>query len=848
MRGLGAVAQEDHRAGCLRAPRGAQDWAPRCTLPPRAAALARSPFRPYDWVMHRGRSILVAYFVLGAYAVCAQATLLREVQVLVFGSELSWGLVLGFWLAGVAGGAAVGGRVARSPGRALAGLVTSGLAMPLLLAGMVVALRLVRGVLDVAPGEYVSPAATAVVTLLGTAPVSVWVGLAFPSASVLLARGAEDGPGRARAVGWVYLCESLGALVGGALFSFVLVRQVPVAGGVGPAGAMTIALVGGAVMALALDALLRREVPVGWPRFVPVLVALALAAVVAAGGARRLDRATVRERWQTFARRLDLVHSCDTPYQNVAIGRLQNQFSLYTNGMVDATWPDHAEAAAHAHLLACQHPDPRRMLVLGGGADGLLKELRRYGPERLDFVTLDRRRLQAMQDHLAEPDRDALQAIGAGVHFADARRFVKRAAREGRRYDLVVLAAPEPASTLEARLYTREFFEQAAAAMADDGVLVFELATPVGYWSEEPAAYAGSILEPLAEVFPDVMLTFGSPMVCFAARRKGVLTADPDVLARRYEARGVASPYFDPLWFLGATDMLDAEKRRQVRAALAAHRPAFVNTDARPVAAFYHVRYWLAQSEAAHAGPEAPAEHRADVLGALLHLRLEWVLAAVAAGTVLAAGLGLFGKARGLRRAAVLWSVGTTGFAAMALEIVLLYTFQTLYGYVYSMVGLVIGVFMFGLVVGSLAMNRRLGRLRAAGRTGPGLPTVAALDLALAVFAAGLLVGVGLLRRWSADVPVQVVTFALVGVSGLLGGLVFPLAAAVSLREKGSRTGRAAGAIDAADHLGGCVGALVTGTVLVPVLGLAGACLTVVAMKVLSAGLAGVACRAGRPS
>jgi spermidine synthase len=266
------------------------------------------------------------------------------------------------------------------------------------------------------------------------------------------------------------------------------------------------------------------------------------------------------------------------------------------------------------------------------------------------------------------------------------------------------------------------------------------------------------------------------------------------------------------------------------------------------VAAFYHVRYWLAQSEADHAGPEAPAEHRADVLGALLHLRLEWVLAAVAGGTILAAGLGLVGRARGLRRAAVLWSVGTTGFAAMALEIVLLYTFQTLYGYVYSMVGLVIGVFMFGLVVGSLAMNRRLGRLRAAGRTGPGLATVAALDLAVAVFAAGLLVGVGLLRRWSADVPVQVVTFALVGVSGVLGGLVFPLAAAVSLREKGSRTGRAAGAIDAADHVGGCAGALVTGTVLVPVLGLAGACLTVAAMKVLSAALAGVSSRTGRKS
>ena len=787
------------------------------------------------------RPILVAYFVLGGFAVWAQATLLREVQVLVFGSELSWGLVLGFWLAGVAGGAAVGGRLARSVRGALAGLVTAGLAMPLLLAGTVVGLRVARSLAGVGPSEYVGPGAMVVLALAGTVPVSVWVGLAFPLASALVARDASDPAERARAVGWVYLAESAGALAGGTLFSFVLVGKV---------GATALALGGGALLALALDGVLRKESLAGFARFVPILFAVALAGACAFGLTAYLDRETVARRWRTFAGGLDLVTSADTPYQNVALGRLDGQFSLYANGMVDATWPDHAQAAVEAHLVACQHPDPQRILVLGGGEDGLLKELLRHRPRRIDFVVLDARRLAMVRDHLPPADRTVLMTLAAEghVHFADARRFVKRAAARGARYDLVVHAGPEPASTLEARLYTREFFRELAAAMADDGVLAFRLSAPVGYWSEEPAAYVGSVLTPLGAVFPETMLTFSAPVHVFAARRTGVLTASGEVLAERYTARGVGSPHFDPLWFEGATELLDAEKRAKTREALAAHPPAFVNTDSQPVAAFYHMRYWLAQSEAAHTGPQAPAEHRADVLGALLHLRLWWMLAAVALATGVVAWFGAAGRAGGLGRVAVLWSVGTTGFSAMALEIVLLYTFQTLYGYVYSMVGLVIGVFMFGLVVGSLAMNRRLRRAREAGRPGPGLPTVAALDVALVVFAAGLILGVALLRRWTADVPVQVVTFALVGVSGVLGGLVFPLAAAVALREKGSRTGRAAGAIDVADHVGGCAGALVTGTVLVPILGLTGACVTVIAMKALSAGLAGAASRAGRQS
>jgi len=88
-----------------------------------------------------------------------------------------------------------------------------------------------------------------------------------------------------------------------------------------------------------------------------------------------------------------------------------------------------------------------------------------------------------------------------------------------------------------------------------------------------------------------------------------------------------------------------------------------------------------------------------------------------------------------------------------------------------------------------------------------------------------------------------------VAVAGILGGLVFPLAAAVALKERDTTTGRTAGAIDAADHLGACVGALATGTLLVPVLGVSGACLVVVAIKALSAVHVGVAATAvWRPS
>ncbi|MGB2997956.1 MAG: hypothetical protein WBC59_04880 [Phycisphaerae bacterium] len=792
--------------------------------------------------MVRRTTVIALYFFLGAYAVCAQATLLREAQVLLFGSELSWGLVLAFWLAGVAFGAQAAGRSLKRVRRPWLFFAASGLAMPPFLAAAIVFLRLARPLLGIGAGEYVGLGDMIWVALVATVPVSVWIGSAFPAASAILGRSlaptrpAASASERARSVGWVYLTESAGALVGGALFSFVFVVHLD---------AFAMAVGGGAVLAAAVAGLVSTHARWRPAALLVLACAVVHAALVLSGVTDWLNVKTVRWRWQTFAPGLELVRSEDSKYQNLAVGRLGDQFSLYTNGTVAATWPNHFDLAIEAHLAACEQPAPRRMLLLGGGLEGLAKELLRYRPDRLDVVTLDRDLVRLVLAHLDEPDADAASRLSGHIHYADARRFVKRAARDGERYDLVILAAPEPASTLEARLYTEEFFAELARAMSDDGVLAFSLTASVGHWGPEVAAYVGSIVFPLEQVFPDVLLTFGNPMRIFAAKREGVLAKTGAALAERCRSRRIESPYFKPLWFEGASDLLDPEKRAAVRRALEARMPQYFNTDEQPAAALYHMRLWLATSKAAHAGPEAPAERPTDILGSLLRLKFEWVTAVILGATVLAATLSLLGGRRGLRQTALLWSVGTTGFASMALEIVLLYTFQTLYGYVYSMVGLVIGIFMFGLVVGSWLMNRRLrsaaGRERPGERSrAPGLRTVLALDLAVTVFAAALVLVLAVLRASVADWPVQVATFALVGISGVLGGLVFPLAAAVALREQAS-TERVAGAIDAADHVGACAGALVTGVVLVPVLGISGTCLVVATMKVLSSLFVGAA-------
>ena len=115
-----------------------------------------------------------------------------------------------------------------------------------------------------------------------------------------------------------------------------------------------------------------------------------------------------------------------------------------------------------------------------------------------------------------------------------------------------------------------------------------------------------------------------------------------------------------------------------------------------------------------------------------------------------------------------------------------------------------------------------------------GIATLWKFDLAIALFAAAVPAVLFLLDPLSC--PAWVVEWSvmlLVLASGVLGGSIFPLSANIVLGEK-RETGRAAGSVDAADHVGACIGALITGVILLPAIGIRNTCFVLCLLKLLS--------------
>jgi spermidine synthase len=160
--------------------------------------------------------------------------------------------------------------------------------------------------------------------------------------------------------------------------------------------------------------------------------------------------------------------------------------------------------------------------------------------------------------------------------------------------------------------------------------------------------------------------------------------------------------------------------------------------------------------------------------------------------------------------------VAATGFTLIALQILLLLAFQFIYGYVYHQLTILIAMNMAGIAVGSWLGIRRVS-------LSDRLPfsAMATNQILLALSAPALIFIIALLANISGTattwLTAQCIFPALAALSGILGGYQFPIASQIYLHD--SSGSDKLGTLYAIDLLGGCVGALLVSTYLIPVFG-----------------------------
>lgn len=151
-------------------------------------------------------------------------------------------------------------------------------------------------------------------------------------------------------------------------------------------------------------------------------------------------------------------------YDSQAFGRL-----LVHDQVIMASESD--EANYHemiVHVPLCVHPEPRRVLVIGGGDGGTVRELLKH--TRVDSIHLceiDAAVVEVCRQHFPIM-AGSLDDPRVTCHFEDGAAFVA-----GRKncYDLILVDSSDPIGPAE-RLFQEGFYRDLSAALRSDGMVV----------------------------------------------------------------------------------------------------------------------------------------------------------------------------------------------------------------------------------------------------------------------------------------------------------------------------------------------------------------------------------------
>ena len=128
------------------------------------------------------------------------------------------------------------------------------------------------------------------------------------------------------------------------------------------------------------------------------------------------------------------------------------------------------------HPAALSHPEPKKVLVVGGGDGGTAEELLKYPSiEQIVVAELDSGVVDASREYFQEIHRGSFDNPRVSLQIGDGFEFMRQS-RE--RYDLIIMDLTDP-GTPAAPLYEKSFFKLSKQVLEDSGALVLHLGSPV---------------------------------------------------------------------------------------------------------------------------------------------------------------------------------------------------------------------------------------------------------------------------------------------------------------------------------------------------------------------------------
>ena len=249
-----------------------------------------------------------------------------------------------------------------------------------------------------------------------------------------------------------------------------------------------------------------------------------------------------------------MLHEVHTGHQHLVIfenARMGRVMAL--DGVIQTTEVDefiYHEMLTHVPILA--HGLARRVLIIGGGDGGILREVAKHRDvESITMVEIDSTVVELCREFLPEHSKGAFDDPRLSLVVDDGMRFV---ATTDQKFDVIISDSTDPIGPGE-ELFSENFYQACRRCLNEGGILVAQNGTPFMQLAE-----VQTTAKRMAGLFPDwhfyqaaVPTYIGGAMTfawgaCDADSRKLSLEA----LCQRFAGSGIVTRYYNPHLHIGA--------------------------------------------------------------------------------------------------------------------------------------------------------------------------------------------------------------------------------------------------------------------------------------------------------
>ena len=202
------------------------------------------------------------------------------------------------------------------------------------------------------------------------------------------------------------------------------------------------------------------------------------------------------------------------------------------------------------HVPMAVHPNVKKVLVIGGGDGGTVRELSRYETiEEIDLVEIDEEVVEACIKHLPQT-ACGFKDARVKCYYADGLKFVRKYENT---YDLILVDSTDPFGPGEG-LFTKEFYGNCYKALKEDGIMVNQHESP--FYKEDAYAMQRAhkrIVEsfPISKVYQAHIPTYpsGHWLFGFASKKYHPIN---DQRVKEWKSLGLKTKYYNEQLHKGA--------------------------------------------------------------------------------------------------------------------------------------------------------------------------------------------------------------------------------------------------------------------------------------------------------